>query len=144
MKQIIFIIIFIFFNISNSYSESYELEWTGDIEFTKSITYQDKSIFKIVHPTGYWQDNDGNFGNFSCIGWVKNIKDKESLEVNCEALDNENDRFWVILNRSSEIGAGVGNTTYIDGTGKYKKLINKKCKYAINYFQSGFFYKQVC
>ena len=144
MKQIVFIIIFIFFNISNSYSESYELEWTGDMEFTKSITYQDKSIFKIVHPTGYWQDNDGNFGNFSCIGWVKNIKDKESLEVNCEALDNENDRFWVILNRNSEIGAGVGATTYIDATGKYEKLINKKCKYAINYFQSGFFYKQVC
>ena len=144
MKQIIFIIIFIFFNISNSYSESYELEWIGDIEFTKSITYQDKSIFKIIYPKGYWKDSDGNFGNFSCIGWVKNIKDKESLEVNCEALDNENDRFWVILNRNSEIGAGVGATTYIDATGKYEKLINKKCKYAINYFQSGFFYKQVC
>ena len=113
------------------------------MEFTKSITYQDKSIFKIVHPTD-WKDSDGNFGNFSCIGWVKNIKDKESLEVNCEALDNENDRFWVILNRNSEIGAGVGITTYIDATGKYKKLLNKKCKYAINYFQTGFFYKQLC
>ena len=75
---------------------------------------------------------------------VKNIKDKESLEVNCEALDNENDRFWVILKRNSEIGAGVGTSTYIDATGKYKKLLNKKCKYAINYFQTGFFYKQVC
>ena len=142
--KIYYIILIILLNISNSYSENYQLEWTGDMKFTKSITYQDKSIFKIVHPTGYWQDNDGNFGNFSCIGWVKNIKDKESLEVNCEALDNENDRFWVILNRNSEIGAGVGITTYIDATGKYKKLLNKKCKYAINYFQSGFFYKQVC
>ena len=37
------------------------------------------------------------------------IKNKESLEVNCEALDSENDKFCVILNRSSEIGAGVGN-----------------------------------
>ena len=137
-------IIIIFLYISNSYSKSYELEWTGDIEFTKSITYQDKSIFKIVHPIGYWKDSDGNFGNFSCIGWVKNIKDKESLEVNCEALDNENDRFRVILNRNSEIGAGVGITTYIDATGKYVKLLNKKCKYPINYFQTGFFYKQVC
>ena len=139
-----YIILIIFFNISNLFAENYELEWTGDMKFTKSITYQDKSIFKIVHPTGYWQDNNGNFGNFNCIGWVKNIKDKENLEVNCEALDNENDRFWVILNRNSEIGAGVGNTTYIDATGKYKKFINKKCKYAINYFQAGFFYKQVC
>ena len=59
-------------------------------------------------------------------------------------LDEENEKFWVILKRNSEIGAGVGNTTYIDGTGKYKKLINKTCKYAINYFQAGFFYKQVC
>ena len=60
------------------------------------------------------------------------------------SLDEENEKFWVILKRNSEIGAGVGNTTYIDGTGKYKKLINKTCKYAINYFQAGFFYKQVC
>ena len=142
--KIFYKIIIIFLYISNTYSKSYELEWTGDMEFTKSITYQDKSIFKIVHPTGYWEDSDGNFGNFSCIGWVKNIKDKESLEVNCEALDNENDRFWVILKRNSEIGAGVGTSTYIDATGKYKKLLNKKCKYAINYFQTGFFYKQVC
>ena len=142
--KVFYTIIIIFLYISNTYSKSYELEWTGDMEFTKSITYQDKSICKIVHPTGYWKDSDGNFGNFSCIGWVKNIKDKESLEVNCEALDNENDRFWVILNRNSEIGAGVGITTYIDATGKYKKLLNKKCKYAINYFQTGFFYKQLC
>ena len=142
--KIFYILIIFFLNISNTYSKSYELEWTGDIEFTKSITYQDKSIFKIVHPKGYWKDSDGNFGNFSCLGWVKNIKDKEILEVNCEALDNENDKFWVILNRNSEIGAGVGVSTYIDATGKYKKLINKKCKYAINYFQTGFFYKQVC
>ena len=142
--KVFYTIIIIFLYISNTYSKSYELEWTGDMEFTKSITYQDKSIFKIVHPLGYRKDSDGNFGSFSCIGWVKNIKDKESLEVNCEALDNENDRFWVILNRNSEIGAGVGITTYIDATGKYKKLLNKKCKYAINYFQTGFFYKQLC
>ena len=142
--KIFYTIIIFFLYISNSYSKNYELEWPGDIEFTKSITYQDKSIFKIVHPIGFWKDSNGNYGSFSCIGWVKNIKDKESLEVNCEALDNENDRFWVILNRNSEIGAGVGITTYIDATGKYKKLLNKKCKYAINYFQTGFFYKQVC
>ena len=138
------IITLIFINLNNLYSKGYELEWTGDMKFTKSIIYQDNSIFKIVHPSGYWQDNEGNFGKFSCVGGVKNIKDKENLEVNCEALDEENEKFWVILKRNSEIGAGVGNTTYIDGTGKYKKLINKTCKYAINYFQAGFFYKQAC
>ena len=68
--KIFYIMIIIFLYISNSFSKSYELEWTGDIEFTKSITYQDKSIFKIVHPIGYWKDSDGNFGNFSCVGSV--------------------------------------------------------------------------
>ena len=79
------IIALIFINLNNLYSKGYELEWTGDMKFTKSIIYQDNSIFKIVHPSGYWQDNEGNFGKFSCVGWVKNIKDKENLEVNCEA-----------------------------------------------------------
>ena len=138
------IIFILFFIITNLHSDNYKLEWTGDMKFSKRIVYQDKSIFKIVNPKGYWEDSEGNFGNFNCIGWVKNIEDKESLEVNCEALDNENDKFWVILNRNSEIGAGVGITTYIDATGKYKKLINRECKYAINYFQEGFFYKQIC
>ena len=138
------IIFILFFIITNLNSDNYKLKWTGDMKFTKTIVYQDKNIFKIVNPKGYWEDSEGKFGNFNCIGWVKNIEDKESLEVNCEALDNENDKFWVILNRNSEIGAGVGITTYIDATGKYKKLINRECKYAINYFQEGFFYKQIC
>ena len=142
--RIFYIVIVLFFNIANANSESYKLEWNGDIKFSKSIIYQDKSIFKIVNPSGYWEDNEGNFGIFNCIGWVKSIKASENLEVNCEALDNDKDKFWVILNRNSDVGAGVGKTTYIDGTGKYKKLINRKCKYAINYFQAGFFYKQIC
>lgn len=142
--KVFFIIIILFFNCSNLFSGDYKLEWSGDIKYSKSIVYPDKSIFKIVHPSGYWEDNNGNFGNFNCIGWVKSIRDNESLEVNCEALDNEGDKYWVILNRDSDIGAGIGKATYIDGTGKYKKFINRECKYAINYFQEGFFYKQVC
>ena len=142
--RVIYTILVVFFNITNLYSESYKLEWTGDMKFSKSITYQDKSVFKIVQPAGYWEDSEGNFGNFNCIGWVKNIQGNESLEVNCEALDNEKDRFWVILNRNNtDVGVGVGKTTYIDATGKYKKLINRECNYAINYFQEAFFYKQI-
>ena len=48
--KIFYIIIIIFLNVSNLYSESYELEWTGDFEFTKSIKYQDESIRNRVCP----------------------------------------------------------------------------------------------
>jgi hypothetical protein len=55
------------------------------------------------------------------------------LEVSCEAIDNEEEEFWFILNRDSEEGAGVGKARYIEGTGKYKSFKGKVCPYATNY-----------
>ena len=57
----------------------------------------------------------------------KNIKNQESLEVNCEVIDNESDKFCLILNGNSEMGVGVSNVSNIDAICKYKKLINKNC-----------------
>ena len=86
----------------NAHAKEYIFNGYG-ISKQYSIDVSDDYKFSSYTSEGMWDDSDGNFGNFSCVGWVKNIKDKESLEVNCEALDNENDRFWVILNRNSEI-----------------------------------------
>ena len=55
MKIFLNIIIIIFFYISNSF-----LKVTNGIQrkYYKKYKYQDKSIFKIVHPTGYWKDSN--------------------------------------------------------------------------------------
>ena len=39
---------------------------------------------------------------------------------------------------------GVGSFFYIFGTGDYKKLIGKKCYYAVKYLNINVFYKHKC
>ena len=136
----------IFFLLTPQYlfAKGYSLEWYGELKHEQSIEFPSKSIYKIINSFGYWEDNKGNYGSLNCLGWVKNIKNNELLEVSCEAIDNEEEEFWFILNRDSEEGAGVGQARYIEGTGKYKSFIGKVCPYAINYSQGGFFYKQIC
>ena len=141
-----FLIFSIFFLLTPQYlfAKGYNLEWYGELKYSESIQFPDNNIYKIINSFGYWEDNKGNYGKLNCLGWVKNIKNNELLEVSCEATDNEEEEFWFILNRDSEKGAGVGQTRYIEGTGKYKEFIGKVCTYAINYSQGGFFYKQIC
>ena len=37
--------------------------------------------------------------------------------------------------RESDYDVGVGETIYLYGTGRYKSLIDRKCKYAIKYIK---------
>ena len=126
------------------FSKDYKIQWYGELKYSQSLSLPDRSVYKIINSTGYWEDNQGNYGSLNCLGWSKNINKNELLEVSCEAIDNEEEEFWFILNRNSEQGVGVGKTRYIAGTGKYNKFIGMICPYAINYSQGGFFYKQVC
>ena len=144
MLKILYSSLLILFFCFNLFSASYQLQWNGEYKYSQTIKYPDKSIYKILNSYGFWEDNNGYFGKLNCIGWAKNINQRESLEVSCEAIDNEEEKFWLILKRDSEIGAGTGSANYIAGTGKYIELIGKICKYAINYSQGGFFYKQIC
>ena len=40
--------------------------------------------------------------------------------------------------------AGTGYYLYIDGTGTWKRLIGKKCNYAINYLDDAYFTTDKC
>ena len=137
-------IIYIFFLSTALLSDDYIIQWNGELKYSQTIRYPNDSTYKIIQSFGFWEDNKGYYGKQNCLGWSKNFDKSETLEVNCEAIDNDGDKFWVILERDSEIGAGIGNATYLAGSGKYNKLIGKTCKYAVNYSQGGFFYKQKC
>ena len=93
-----------------------------------------------------WTDSNGEFGLGKCNAHVISKKNKEIIDAYCENLDSSGDKFWTHLNRnSSQIEAGIGIITYINGTGKYKKLIDKKCNYAVSYFDKlNIFFKQIC
>ena len=105
---------------------------------------------KLVHyqSKGNWSDNLNNYGKFKCKGSLlinKSGKRSDKELIVCELEDVNGEYFWNIPKRSdSEWEAGVGKSTIISATKKYKKLIGKTCVYAISYYKDTFHTKTKC
>ncbi|OUX15677.1 MAG: hypothetical protein CBE11_03760 [Rickettsiales bacterium TMED251] len=129
------------------FSKDYTLKWYSFVTILDTITFKDKSVYRIVRSDGSWEDNEGSYGSLKCIGPNKISSNNEvELDVFCEAYDNKGDTFGLNLYRSSEVNAGTGVATYINTSGKYKRFLGQKCTYAITYlsnFEKGF-YKHIC
>ena len=49
------------------------------------------------------------------------------------------------MNRnSSDYDGGIGKSEYIYGTGKFKRLIGRKCNLAVKYIEEFSFYRHRC
>ena len=74
----------------------------------------------------------------------KNIID--FLDVICQLTNQNNVVTWRKFERTgSEIERGVGISTIVDSTSKYKKeLIGTKCNYAVNRTKDMVFSKSIC
>ena len=103
---------------------------------------------KILHykNKGTWEDTMGNFGTQSCFGLVLLKKNNNiiSMEIYCEAIDQDNDKFYSKVTRASSLDAGVGEYVLIDGSGKWSSMIKSKCKYAIKYKEKALFVNSKC
>ena len=65
--------------------------------------------------------------------------------VLCELEDVNGEYIWLIPKRSdSEWDAGVGKSTIVSITKKYRKLLNKVCVYAVTYYKDTFHTKTKC
>jgi len=145
MKQIIFIIIFIFFNISNSYSESYSLDAHAEIIINEEIKIEENIKEAIIKAKGTFTDSLGNYGEVITLGTSKSDKEKVILDFLLQGINQKGDKFIGRQFRNSlEQEVGVGSFFYISGTGDYKKLIGKKCYYAVKYLNANVFYKHKC
>ena len=112
------------------------------------FTFTDNSKYIIINQEGQWTDSIGNYGSNECKGLIK--RDAKEvvyfLDVVCELVDQNN----VITRRKfertgSQIERGVGISTIIDSTSKYKEeLIGTKCTYAVNRTKDMVFGKSVC
>ena len=81
------------------------------------------------------------------MGPIKiNPEGKANLEVICKGSDQLENNFSIKLIRKSDYDVGVGETIYIYGTGRYKSLVDRKCKYAIKYIKevTKGFYRHIC
>ena len=112
------------------------------------FTFTDNSKYIIINQEGQWTDNIGNYGAQVCKGLIKR-NDKniiDFLDVICQLTNQNNEVTWRKFERTgSEIERGVGVSTIIDSTSKYKKeLIGTKCNYAVNRTKDMVFSKSVC
>ena len=106
----------------------------------------DKEKLELAETTFKWTDSEANFGNGYCLGSIITISEEVKLNFLCEFLDYEGEKFWTkIYRHSSEISSGIGTQKYIKVTKKYKKLLNKECKYAVSWFdKTSFLIEQKC
>ena len=81
-----------------------------------------------------------------CFGRILQGKvSNTSLDVFCEAKDQNEKKFWLrLLRESDQTDAGIGSTTYLYGDDKYKKFIGKKCIYASKVFGPNAIVNQKC
>ena len=139
MKFLIILLNFLFFITKYGNTKEYNFKWYNDEKQSDMISLPDKSNFQSFTASGIWEDNFGNYGYMKCVISLYVSKDS-SVDLNgiCEAKDNNNEKFWTKLRRSSSgQNAGVGNMTFLIGTSKYSKLKDISCPYAVEWIDKG-------
>jgi len=134
----------IFFVTLSSFASDYSLKILGENKI-RDISV-DKEKLELAETNFKWTDSEANFGKGYCLGSIITISEEVKLNFLCEFLDYEGESFWTkIYRKSSEISSGIGTQKYIKVTKKYKKLLNKECKYAVSWFdKTSFLMEQKC
>ena len=98
-----------------------------------TIDISENEKFSSYTSNGLWDDSDGDYGSEKCSGFVRQSFDEVDLQVYCETVNQNGDIFWNSRIRKSIKGAGAGQMTILNGTGKYRKYIGLICPYGILY-----------
>ena len=111
-----------------------------------SYNLEDGRVFEATSLAGHIKNNIGNYGSIKCNSLIE-TKEGELvfLKVICEISLNDGNTIWSVLERSrSTFKAGIGESTIIDATGKYKKLKGIKCIYAVTKYKNSSFVQEKC
>ena len=142
-----FIFIFSFLLLNYLYSAEIVTQTNSRVTYN-DFTFTDNSKYIIITQEGQWTDNIGNYGAQECKGLIKRNDNNiiDFLDVICQLTNQNNEVTWRKFERTgSEIERGVGVSTIVDTTSKYKKeLIGTKCNYAVNRTKDMVFSKSIC
>ena len=137
--------ILIFLSAAKGYTESYSLDAHAEIIINEEIKIEENIKESIIKAKGTFTDSLGNYGEVITLGTSKSDKEKVILDFLLQGINQKGDKFIGRQSRNSlEQEVGVGSFFYISGTGDYKKLIGKKCYYAVKYLNTNVFYKHKC
>ena len=104
-----------------------------------------KKVAVIVNEST-WTDSNGDYGIIICLGTIDKFLDKSViLNLGCSGRNQDDEKFTGnIVRKSDAQDAGVGVFTYVDGTGKFERLIGRKCNLAVRYIDEFTFYRHRC
>ena len=145
MKIISALIIFFAFT-KLSLADTYEFEASGKIISNDSIELKKGFEKSIVVSESTWTDNNGDYGIVLCLGTIDKFLDKSViLNLACSGRNQDGEKFTGnIVRKSDTQDAGVGIFSYVNGTGKFKRLIGRKCNLAVKYIEEFSFYRHRC
>ena len=129
-----FIIVILFsFSCLNA-SQIYKFRIMGNSIQNESIELPDKSVFNFFEGKAAFTDSDGNIGDFSSRG-VRQTNSKGILTKLTALMvfeTNDGSKMWCYPTREkSELQVGAGYFDIFYASGKFKKLVKKRCQYGL-------------
>ena len=145
MKYIVTLIIF-FMIISKVFSGQLVNEYNFSSSMDGLYKLDDGRVFEASSLEGHIKNNLGNYGKIKCNSLIETkASELIFLKVICEISLNDGNTIWTVLERSSSsFKAGIGESTVIDATGKFKKLKGTKCIYAVTKYKNSSFVQEKC
>ena len=139
-----FLTIFLGLYISSGNTDELKRESSGFSE-TEEFKFENSKVIHYKNKTT-WKDSLGNYGLSNCLGLIVTNANKEIIDYKmyCKYLDQDNDEYTHKYIRETAISRGVGKSSIISGTGKWKKYIGVKCTYAIDYLKTALFTVEKC
>ena len=146
MKCLLLISFSLFLIIGKAFSGQLVNEYNFSSSTDGLYKLEDGRVFEAASLAGHIKNNLGNYGTIKCNSLIETKESKlVFLKVICEISLNDGNTIWSVLERSSSsFKAGIGESTVIDATGKYKKLEGTKCIYAVTKYKKSSFVKEKC
>ena len=152
MRNIVFIIIYIFTNLLISkdkiLEETYEylIDINGTMEIIKEHYYSADHFFRNYIIDGNVEDNFGNYGSSETVVFAV-YKKKKIIKLewsNKIIFQNGKKVFFSGYRKEGIESAGVGRSILFEADETLFPLVGMKCTYAIKFFKNKTFTKSKC
>tara|TARA_B100001564_G_scaffold295456_1_gene260581 strand:+ start:203 stop:649 length:447 start_codon:yes stop_codon:yes gene_type:complete len=146
MRYFIFIFIFFLNTICIAKEITIDIFFVSSAGTNKVMKFGEILTYRQTEGIASWSDSEGDYGLLECLGnYVTNKNEGTILNNYCKGTNRNKDTFWLIMNRNSnDYEAGIGKTTYLQGTGKFKKYKNVVCVYGVEIIEGMAVLKQKC
>ena len=130
IKLIDLILTIIYFFCSSVLTKEITIDifFVSDAIDNKVMKFGNILTYRQTEGTATWKDSEGDYGLLKCMGNYVTTKNEGTILNNyCQGTNRNKESFWLIMNRNSnDYEAGIGKSTYLHGTGKFKEYNDLK------------------